>query len=232
MDNGYQELQQNDSIIAADLAVGIAVRILLLGASQCDNVCHCLVQQNRIGNVYTAVHVDIAVQCQSAFTAFRSVCAAVGGGGRGDGFCCGGSCTSGGGRYSGVCGNCAVTHQFQYTETAGVDVALSGEVVPVGHAGTLAVAGAVIVDLYVKAYDLVSVERTDSVRNCHLDDIALVGLFRAGEECVSGTSVGNGLVVLVVDTALNVVAFVRGSLVIVPCPTFPALSDFTTTFIL
>ena len=58
-------------------------------------------------------------------------------------------------------------------------------------------------------------ERTDSVRNCHLDDIALVGLFRAGEECVSGTSVGNGLVVLVVDTALNVVAFVRGSLVVV-----------------
>ena len=55
VDNGYQELQQNDSIIAADLAVGIAVRILLLGASQCDNVCHCLVQQNRIGNVYTVI---------------------------------------------------------------------------------------------------------------------------------------------------------------------------------
>ena len=62
LDEVYNELHQNSCVIRADFAVAVAVCILVRCGVQLYRTGNCLVQQNTVGNIYTSVQIDIAVQ--------------------------------------------------------------------------------------------------------------------------------------------------------------------------
>ena len=57
-----------DAMMACPLGITVCVFLLLGFQFHCTG--YCLVQQNGIGDVYTAVQVHIAVEGQSALAAF------------------------------------------------------------------------------------------------------------------------------------------------------------------
>ena len=61
VDDVNQELQEKDRIICAGLVVGIAVSVLLCCAVQGNCAGNCLVQQDCVCDIYSAVQVDVAL---------------------------------------------------------------------------------------------------------------------------------------------------------------------------